>query len=465
MKRYIACLSLIAPMLAQAHWDSAYYHDSESPKTTVSTQWMKGLLDTESIYDVSIPGTHDSASRYGGWYVQTQTLDIPQQLKAGIRFLDIRLRSIGGSLAVHHGEVYQNMMFGDVLGQVKKFLQDNPSEFVMMRVKEDYGSDPKFADVVNTYMKAPQFTSYIWRGVSKPTVGEVRGKIFILKDYDDPAPVATWGPNGESIPLPRVGLYYSDLDIQDESTVSTNWDLYSKWEKVRAQLDRAQSGKRQGILNWLSGSDIAFPYFVASGHSSPGTSAPRLATGLTTPGWSWKWKDFPRVNCLGSLCTIAFEGTNTLAKDYINKMSVRNGGTFSLNLKHLGSENCVASAPPNNAYVGIIAADFPGPGLIEAVVDRNKFYQYRACKEGDTAIDEIPEVSAIVGSRKNADASTSASTIRVSSSASAPASASVSSAPQTGASFNAVGASPNVSKSSSSGMGGAVGVSAGPAPR
>ena len=91
----------------------------------------------------------------------------------------------------------------------------------------------------------------------------------------------------------------------------------------------------------------SFPYFVASGQSSPGTNDPRLLTGRTTPGWKDSWPDFPRVGCFIGICSIAFEGTNILSADRIGK-----GKEF-------------------DKYVGMVISDFPGKDLINAIISLN----------------------------------------------------------------------------------------------
>lgn len=380
MKRFIPYLLCVLPLFAQAHWDSAYYHGSGMAGTTVKADWMKDLLDSQSIMQVSIPGTHDSASRIGGPYVETQTMDIPTQLRAGIRFLDIRAKSTNGSLAIHHGAYYQGIMFGAVLSQVKAYLNAHPSEFVLMRLKEEESNDPEFDRIVNKYMDFPQYRDVIWQRADPsdfilPRVGDVRGKIVVLLDY---------GFYYDHDRKPSFGLRYSDFNQQDKWKVNTNWDLYSKWEKVRDYLDRSQRGQ-VGLINFLSGSDIAFPYFVASGHSSPGTSAPRLATGLTTPGWSWKWKDFPRVNCFIGICTIAFEGTNVLARKHIERFNSKNFHMKGPGDGLITSDGFLRNSP----YVGVIVADFPGPGLIEAVVAANSLYNFDQCTADDGCVESL----------------------------------------------------------------------------
>ena len=94
------------------------------------------LIDT-----ISIPGTHDSGADVSpaGW-VGTQDWSILQQLYNGVRFLDIRCRHINNIFAIHHGSFYLNKVFGDVLRDVTQFLRENPSETVLMRVKEEYNA-------------------------------------------------------------------------------------------------------------------------------------------------------------------------------------------------------------------------------------------------------------------------------------------------------------------------------------
>jgi 1-phosphatidylinositol phosphodiesterase len=104
-------------------------------------------------------------------------------------------------------------------------------------------------------------------------------------------------------------------------------------------------------VNFLNGEGHALPYFVASGKSSPGTNDPLLATGATQTG-SFnrdKWPDFPRVSCFLGTCTIAFLGTNQLTVNWLN------------------------SHP--TARTGIVYADFPGPDLINKVIQTNSSWK------------------------------------------------------------------------------------------
>lgn len=88
--KIIIILASLFSSIVNAHYDDAYAHSSSS--TYKNNAWMKRLSNQKNIDTISIPGTHDSASFYGGDIVQTQSMSITSQLNSGVRFLDIRLR-------------------------------------------------------------------------------------------------------------------------------------------------------------------------------------------------------------------------------------------------------------------------------------------------------------------------------------------------------------------------------------
>lgn len=325
---------------AIAHNDDAYSHDPQNMNYTRNS-WMSDIADNTPVWQLSIPGTHDSGSRHGGDSVANQVMTIDQQLNSGIRYLDIRVRHIDNAFAIHHSFVYQKLNFDDVMKQATAFLTANPREIVFMRVRDEYEGTN------NTRQISETFGEYIkkyrpWvkeslrnQNIANTPVKELRGKIYFL--FDNVRPMTSFNVDGTEL---------NQVNMQDDFNVTTNWDLYDKWGKVKNFVEKEKSAHAFSI-NHLSASGGSFPYFIASGHSSNGTGAPRLATGLTTPGWKNHYPDFPRVSCFVGICTIAFEGTNTLTKNYLNKNSLQR--------------------------TGVIAADFPGQGLIDAIVNKNVF--------------------------------------------------------------------------------------------
>ena len=355
-------LLLSFPDMVHAHPHSGYSNEARIEQ--IQSSWMDWLNDDTKFSNLSIPGTHDTMSNGpGGIIVKNQAKSLNDQLYSGIRFLDIRTRVIDGNLAIHHGPVFLNKMFGDVLNDSIDFLKKNSSEVIFMRVKQEHSLEPlsTFISVLDTYYYAKKYSPYIYRNFSgkNPTLGNMRGKIVILKDYSD------YG---------SIGLNYNDLNIQDNYHLNNNWDLYDKWIAIKKQLIKANNNyeNETSYVNYLSGSGGSFPYFVASGHVTPSTTSNRLATGLTHPGWSHMYPDFPRTDWFLGMATIAFEGTNILTMDYINHNDLK--------------------------YTGVILADFPGQGLINSIIQRNKFNLKPGFIATDFDLQLVPNLEEPIGS-------------------------------------------------------------------
>ena len=101
--------------------------------------WMMDLSDNTIISEMTIPGTHDSGAMHSIFDVagKCQDLRIKEQLKVGVRFLDIRLQLVNDELKVVHSFVDQGLPFESVLKDVEKFLNEYNSEFIIISIKED----------------------------------------------------------------------------------------------------------------------------------------------------------------------------------------------------------------------------------------------------------------------------------------------------------------------------------------
>ncbi len=323
-----------------ARADSSPDYRHENVLDNIPGPWMSRIRDDARLSQLSIPGTHDSASNgAGGDIVQTQASPIANQLLAGVRFLDARVFRPADENVLHmyHGFVYLGTGFEDLMHAATTFLKLYPTETIVMRIKQEHSSTPDevFSPTVQAYLD--RYSQYVWQGgkTVNPTLGEIRGKIVVARNFE-----------GSSVGV----AYPRGFDVSDDYHLATNWSLYDKWEGVKRHVQRASSvagtPTSRPYLTYLSGSGGSLPYFVASGRSGPGTLAPPLATGLTTPGFAGWYPDFPRTGCFIGICTIAFKGTNALTADLIR-----------------------AHQPK---YVGIVVADFPGSGLIAAVISANR---------------------------------------------------------------------------------------------
>jgi len=162
---------------------SAHYCSEKKPK--ISNQaWMAGVPDYKFITELTLPGTHDSGCNYGGEFAKCQSWTIPEQLKAGIRFFDIRCKNVKNEFQIYHGIIDCRLSFKEVIAYCEYFLRENPSEFILMRVKEEGASDhatKSFDDVYREYTSSNDI--FFTRSTKHVTVNEARGKIIILKDF------------------------------------------------------------------------------------------------------------------------------------------------------------------------------------------------------------------------------------------------------------------------------------------
>uniref|UniRef100_A0AAU3I9H3 1-phosphatidylinositol phosphodiesterase n=1 Tax=Streptomyces sp. NBC_01393 TaxID=2903851 RepID=A0AAU3I9H3_9ACTN len=168
-------LSVAAPAHADSSMSTPSYESLSS--ATAGSNWMKRVPDSTNLGAMSIPGTHEALSTFGGDSTQTQEGDSTQagnlagQLAAGIRAFDIRVRAVGGqtnskgeylagSYAVHHGVVYQNAMLGDALNQFQTFLANHPGETLLLRLKaECSGSGNSCTDDLTDVDAPPYYDS------------------------------------------------------------------------------------------------------------------------------------------------------------------------------------------------------------------------------------------------------------------------------------------------------------------
>ena len=241
-----------------------------------SADWMSGLDDNLPLSEVVLPGTHDSATQnvQFAFIAKCQALDIGEQLEAGFRYLDIRLAVSKGSLTMVHGFAKCTksgwpwagaLSFDDVLDQSYAFLNAHPTETIVYAVKQDHGSETpeQFEAVLKSYIdKNPD----MWLLTDRiPTVGESRGKIVLLRHYEDPEQ-----------PDPTIGLkcFWQKQDKHDD--VSKNIAVHDEGAFTLYVQDRYSynaedklNAFRAGLQACRIGPDALSIHFL----STKGTSA------------------------------------------------------------------------------------------------------------------------------------------------------------------------------------------------
>lgn len=152
-----------------------------------SLNWLQHVPDDRVISRISLPGTHDAgtASLPEGTLTSqahTQNFSITEQLEDGIRCFDIRLKSnmkYGHTLTCRNG-------FDETLADMRRFLKENPSEFIIAMIGSDEGGKWS-AEMKANFNRLRQQYSDLWvEGFdAQTTLGDVRGKILVIRRQED----------------------------------------------------------------------------------------------------------------------------------------------------------------------------------------------------------------------------------------------------------------------------------------
>lgn len=241
---------------ASAFCTSALLNDGIS-----GSNWMRSIKDDTLLSDISIPGTHDSGSNRVSSVesiARCQNTTIAQQLAYGVRYLDMRLEydaNVTGGIKVVHSTVdclNDNgsgvLALDTVFNTCFDFLKNNPSETIIMSVKEDDGSN--ISQLVSLLNNKVLFNSnYFYTGNSNtPALGSTRGKIVFAKRISELSYGLnlSWGDQGSdggSVDQPG-----KNLEAQDRY----NMGISAKWNNaVKPMLDKTKPAGKW-FINFLS---------------------------------------------------------------------------------------------------------------------------------------------------------------------------------------------------------------------
>lgn len=327
--------------------------------------WMKYVDDNKFLDELSIPGTHDSGTcsvdndtEPQSSQVKCQQDYIPTQLLEGIRYFDIRLGK-GDNPGIDHGMYYllkkdaYFLHLSDVIGYFKTFLNENPTEALIMLVSR--GNDEATDESVTTaFAKVLDDNPKLFYTSSRvPTLGEVRGKIVLLRRF---------GLDGDSVSGHTWGL---DL---------TEWD-----DKIKAH-----SGKSMCLVKYEQGFEAA----GNTGDKEPYSTAVYAQDHYNCTGSSKiDWVDMALKAASeferSTVDITAADGTTVQATErcwFINYTSCTQNNPFTA--ARVVNEHLYKSSYINNTgvestkadcrkHIGIIASDFVDAALARSIYQRN----------------------------------------------------------------------------------------------
>lgn len=393
------------------HRSSSLYQDREAAK---QPDWMKWVKDDTGLAEMSIPGTHDSMAAHGGDDPQTQGLcgssgpgditacDLTAQLEAGIRWFDIRVSCIhnvrtgyADELLVWHAGIYQYADLDDVLSTFQRFLTAHPDETVLALFAHE-----RNVEETNEHCSDP-FT---------PTWGSMHEKQF--EEYWNKYPGLFWDGGGA---YPSAGTRTTPTFLPfNSATITTDKPLSEAVHAVKVGNetytgvtvsgttitlkagDRTENKDRTANGDYAAGTAVA-PVGAASptlgqtrGHVVPFTKFDR------SKDWGLAWNDDVRAfDNYDSHVANTFELQQHWNEDRDGGMvpasdAIKKGGNtqfFQTGLNGSGGvfPNTVAFGDgvsqagvnyralayllDRNLYgTGIVGMDFPGAGLVSAII-------------------------------------------------------------------------------------------------
>lgn len=207
-------------------------------------RWLTSLDNSRTLNTLAFIGTHESAS--SNWFAhKTQRMSISEQLEAGIRVLDIRVRRSDNLFKIQQEIYYLDKMFTDVINDLKAFLVRNPGEFVMMIMLEEFeaeSSTKSNCQILEDYLqKWPNLFAPSWS--FRDTLGQLRGKILLAQRDNS-------GFSGCS------SVVYPPCKEQRDLELAFFYPREKKWEKIRALQGEvsAKDHYHHCFINYLSAS-------------------------------------------------------------------------------------------------------------------------------------------------------------------------------------------------------------------
>lgn len=240
------------------------------------SRWMGELGDGWPLSALSVPGTHNSPTCHVALpSVRCQAVGVREQLDNGVRFLDLRVSASRGEGNDHLALVHSvfpvslggNRYLAGLLDELYAFLDDNPSEALIISLKREgtgrgtdqdlsqhlfrrycggkKGDDKNDGEEANGNKDDPSRRWFTEPRI--PSLGEARGRIVLLRRFNNDGALQAehggrgWGIDASAWPDNCAdGTVDSGLvRVQDFYEVGKSSGIEKKAELARSHLERA----------------------------------------------------------------------------------------------------------------------------------------------------------------------------------------------------------------------------------
>lgn len=273
--------------------------------------FLRRLPETQKLNTLALIGTHNSAT-YNTPILpaKTQVLTIVEQLNAGIRVFDMRVRRIENVFMMHHNLVYLGMPFGDIINEIRGFLESYPEELVIMFMQEEYEVDNSNMNecemLVNKYIE--QYNNrdiFVQNWSVTDTIGEHRGKILLASSHRGFRQCITTLPCRE----------------QNEWQISFGFNRKNKWDAIVDLQEAIVDPNRRSLcyINYLSAhggtigpQEIANEYWHDGYYLGASTAVPGINTRMHDYFFNYKnalyivMADYPPPELIDKIITSNF---------------------------------------------------------------------------------------------------------------------------------------------------------------
>ena len=260
--------------------------------------WMGTLPDSLRLNEITIPGTHASASQFTAlpFFTRCQASGIGEQLAMGFRLLDVSLAVVGetngmklcsgsASCTVSALPNAEALGLDAVLEECYAFLAEHPTETILFSVTRQSGEATAAEFEAVLYSHILQHAGSWLLTDTVPTLGEARGKLVLLRGYEDEARLGAVA----GIPLVYASQSGSKAALTAEAVSNGSYTLYvqdladlndtDKWTAFTAGM---AAGRAQTALGNISLSFLSTKGSLPVGH--PWAHAQKLNAALRNRG-------------------------------------------------------------------------------------------------------------------------------------------------------------------------------------